>query len=803
MAIPFTLETLGNQAQQHALTVPPQGERGLQPLAPGAGPGMALGMPSAPSAMAFDPRSIPAPTFSGERNLEAVISITDLIRYVRKRGWLGFLLGLPLAILTFIVLGTGPKVYEADSQILLRLQDANVFNFDELAGSRVTEFSAPMLVNNHRTELKSRRFIEYLFHRFPEDKRTVYIDRIATGMGRKDQLLSMVGLYKPGVRGEDLEIFADAIQSAVEVDPLKDSHILRIQVRDSDPDMAAFIANRYVEDYIHYVTVQEMDLTKSVSDYLGEKSEELKRRLRESEEDLAKYRKSEGLMEESAVKDVAGERVKLLGMAITEANMKLSQAKSDLAGLEQSRDSGRDMIDLRIVAENKDVAFARAQLDQKIAERAPLESMLGRRHPTMVALNNEIEQLRSSLDAATNSVVKMAESEVRNQERQLEDYQRQLEEARTLTLDQTDKSIQQNLLKDQVEMDRQLYQKIEMRRSQASLTEQFSDNGTLRISDLATPPDKPVKPNKPIAAIASAMLFGLVFFMVPIGWGLFDDHMMKLFKAAMKDRPATTDAAPQPSGGYHSAPQPTVTQQALPQAAAPPAPRPQLAAPAATQAPVLARLPYVAGGTAEATLAQLLQPEPAGAQAALRQLTGTLERQAVSRGGGRVILLTSAEPGEGKTLAAAALAAALCHQGRSVFMMECNPSSPTLHQWFPHSQPHSSWAHDLEALRYGQTNLFLLPGHDLPAYATSELLDGYRAWIDRARHQVDWIILDAAPMLRSFADVAPLAPMATDVLIVNNPNVTTPAKLKAALSLLQPMMSTNALRGLILNGASA
>jgi Mrp family chromosome partitioning ATPase len=191
-----------------------------------------------------------------------------------------------------------------------------------------------------------------------------------------------------------------------------------------------------------------------------------------------------------------------------------------------------------------------------------------------------------------------------------------------------------------------------------------------------------------------------------------------------------------------------------------------------------------------------------GAQTALRQLTGTLERQAAARGGGGVILLTSAEPGEGKTLAAAALAAALCHQGRSVFMMECNPSSPTLHQWFPHSQPHSSWAHDLEALRYGQTSLFLLPGHDLPAYATSELLDGYRAWIDRARHQVDWIILDAAPMLRSFADVAPLAPMATDVLIVNNPNVTTPAKLKAALSLLQPMMSANALRGLILNGSS-
>jgi MinD-like ATPase involved in chromosome partitioning or flagellar assembly len=124
-----------------------------------------------------------------------------------------------------------------------------------------------------------------------------------------------------------------------------------------------------------------------------------------------------------------------------------------------------------------------------------------------------------------------------------------------------------------------------------------------------------------------------------------------------------------------------------------------------------------------------------------------------------------------------------------------------MHQWFPHSNHHSSWAHDLESLRYGNTHLFLLPAHDLPAYATNELLDGYRAWIDRARHHVDWIILDAGPVLRNFADVAPLAPLATDVLLVNNPEIANPAKLRAALNLLQPMMSSSAFRGLIVQSA--
>ena len=175
--------------------------------------------------------------------------------------------------------------------------------------------------------------------------------------------------------------------------------------------------------------------------------------------------------------------------------------------------------------------------------------------------------------------------------------------------------------------------------------------------------------------------------------------------------------------------------------------------------------------------------------------------QALQRSGlGGIILVTSAEAGEGKTVAAAALAAAFCHQGRSVFMMECNAMSPTLHQWFPHASHHSSWAHDLESLRYGNTHLFLLPAHDLPAYATNELLDGYRAWIDRARQHVDWIILDGGPVLKNFADVAPLAPLATDVLLVNNPAISSPAKLRAAMNLLQPMMSSSAFRGLIVHG---
>ncbi len=782
----------------------------------------------------FDPRAFLPPINPRDFEVQPLISVADVFGYIRKRWLRGAVLGMLLGALVFYYLGMGAKIYEAESQLLLRIQDGNIFNFESMATRGPTEMSAPQLINNHRTELLSRRFLSFFYDNFPADKRDGLLRREANSLSRKDELLKLVGLYTPGKPGDPRESFIDLMLSEVRVEPLKESHVLRVQVRDGEPQLAADLANNYVEQYIRYVASQESKLLADASTYLEGKSEEAQKLLRLSEQKLAEYRRSEGLMEDTESKDVSSEKVRQLNAAITEADLKLTKARSDLDSLVQTQKAGRDLTELRLFADNADVNHIRKQLDAKIAERAPLEATSGRKHPKMIGLAKEIEALRSTLDRSINAVVAMIKEEVAAQEGQIADYRRQLDEARSTALDVSGKNVQQNLLRDKVHQARDQYEKIEMRRSQAALTGQFRDSGLLRVADVAMVPEKPAKPNKPVAAMAALMLFGLCFIGVPVGWGIFEDHVMGLFRG----KPAA--AAPQeqaqhPAYGYGYPAQPQPQPQQQPMMMAGPAPSPfGIAAPAAamhtispmTQRPeppppapmtrnmpvikradasstVLARLPWVKGATPEAILGELLKPEPVGASTALHQLTSTLELQASTRSssGAGVVLITSPEAGEGKTLVSAALAAAFCHQGRRVFMMECNPSSPTLHQWFPRAaQSYGVYADTLEALRYGHSNLFLLPGCDLPAHATNELLDGYRQWIERAKHEVDWIILDASPLLKSFANVAPLAPLASDVLLVNNTTVSAPAKLRAGLALLQPMMSSSALRGLVVNG---
>lgn len=842
MAIPYSVPGYPQQTGfGAALALVPT--RPLVPMAPSAA--MQAPVTYHPGiSPVFDPHAFLPPVKPGDFEVQSLISIPDLIRYVRKRWRIAAFLGLICAAGVFYILGMGAKIYQSESQLLLNIKGDNPFAFEGFAGSVVSDLSAPQLVNNHRSELSSRRYMEYFAAHYDPAAVKRLAERQASTLGRKDQLLKLIGLYKPGTMGDPKEIFIEYLSGAVVVEPLKETHILRVQVRDLEPAVAADIANHFVELYLTYVADNEAETSRSQSEYLATESAEALKRLREAEHKLAAYRTAHHIIDDTDSQNVSAERVRQINTALTDARVRLSRAETDAQTLSAALQSGHSLLDVKLVADNATVAENRKQLDARRSHRASL-TQLGRRHPTIIALDSEIATLEEALGKAVKSVVFMIQEDVKTHKRQVDDLNAQLTAAQGNAADLGGRNVEYSQLREDVRTHREWYDKIETRRAAASLTSKFRDSGLLRVADRAVPAGKPVKPSKPLAAVAATMVFGLTLIVLPIGWGFYDDHLKKLLSGkgaatlaeeedmmAARVSPSSYGMAPQPLTRPFMAPEPQappptgylpspfstapVQPQQSParpamdpspftavppqQPATPPAST-SLLRPAERDLTTIARLPYVHANAPEAILAQLLKPEPLGASSALHHLTGTIERQAATRGSsGGIILVTSAEAREGKTLVASTLAAALCHQGRSVFMMECNPSSPTLHQWFPRSRGFEAWANDLESLRYSHTNLFLLPGRDLPAHATNELLDGYRTWIERAKQHVDWIILDASPLLKSFANVAPLAPLATDVILVSNPSISAPAKIRAAIALLQPMMSSSALRGMVLNG---
>ncbi len=132
-------------------------------------------------------------------------------------------------------------------------------------------------------------------------------------------------------------------------------------------------------------------------------------------------------------------------------------------------------------------------------------------------------------------------------------------------------------------------------------------------------------------------------------------------------------------------------------------------------------------------------------------------------------------------------------------MIERNAASPSFHLLFPRSYTHTAtWNSDMELLRYGGSNLYVLPSQKVQSGELTDLLESYRGWIEKASSEVDWIILDGSSMMRNLADITPL-PLATDVLLVHDPARGSGENVNAALNLLSPRLGDNTLCGVVIN----
>jgi capsular exopolysaccharide synthesis family protein len=199
-------------------------------------------------------------------------------------------------------------------------------------------------------------------------------------------------------------------------------------------------------------------------------------------------------------------------------------------------------------------------------------------------------------------------------------------------------------------------------------------------------------------------------------------------------------------------------------------------------ASVLAVVPKVRGsqGRGVPVLLSSSMPQSVAADAYRTLRAGVLF--AASRTGAKVILVTSAFEGEGKTTTAANLAVALAQAGKRVTLLSADLRKPRLHEFFGGSSPIG-----LATVLSGQTTIdrALVPSSidELQILFSGGARDNAAELIgseamgrvlDDLRDRSDFVIVDAAPILL-VADTASLLPHSDGVLLVVDPAVSTRA----------------------------
>jgi capsular exopolysaccharide synthesis family protein len=220
--------------------------------------------------------------------------------------------------------------------------------------------------------------------------------------------------------------------------------------------------------------------------------------------------------------------------------------------------------------------------------------------------------------------------------------------------------------------------------------------------------------------------------------------------------------------------------------------------------PFLGMVPAVAPDAAEDVprLAAAREPQSAVAEAYRVVRTNLIFSTTAKRG--RVVVMSSSSPGEGKTTTLANLAVSLAQNGARVLAIDGDLRRPTLHAHFG-LEPAEGLSEVLASggrgplpLRETEAQgLKLLTSGQIPENP-AELLgsESLRALLESERERYDWILIDAPPIL-AMADTPVLSALADGlVMVVWSEHCTRPA-LKRALE--QVRAVGGKLTGVVLN----
>jgi len=510
----------------------------------------------------------------------------------------------------------------------------------------------------------------------------------------------------------------------------RSSRVVEISFESADPKLSADIANAYSTNFISGNLQRKYNSSSYAREFLAQQLVEAKARLEESERAQNQYARAAGII---APRNTGGNGDQgASGQSVTTAsllqtNIAYNTAKAARIGAEQRWRSAADGPAMNIpeVLSNPAIQDLVRQRATKAAELQSQSAMHRDDFPSVREAQSQLNELDAQVQSLARSIRTSLRDEYRTALRQEQVLSGQVGGLKDETLGEQDRSVRLNILAREVETNRTIYDGLLQRFKEVSAAAGVASNN-ISIIDTADPPLNPTSPR-----LSINLIFGMVAGLV-------------LAALLVYLREEIDDAVRSPIDIERK-----------------------------LDLPVLGTIPRTPPDQdLLVALSQPLQPVTE-AYAALR----TALLYSTPHGLPRQLLVTSAQPAEGKSTTSYALATSIARLGRSVVIVDADLRRPSLHKQF--AAPNQVGLSDLlvqsktidEVLQSTTENgPMLISSGPIPPSPT-ELLSGgsLPQVLVQLGERFDAVIVDGPPVL-GLADAVLLAAQIEATLLIIESN---------------------------------
>jgi polysaccharide biosynthesis transport protein len=601
------------------------------------------------------PGTITVPAYSVEQEGGAGLPVVEYWRILRKRRWT--VVSILLLVVVTVMIGTLKQrpVYRSKAVLQIDRENQNVFSFKEVFE---LDTSNDDFLETAYKILASRTLAYRVIRKLHLENSP---DFAVTPPQGSPGWMSRIWRRNPpggamaGTGDEQADPkYKDAIDSflsRLRINPVRRSRLVEITFDSYDPAESAMVVNTLAASYIDENLEAKWDATQKASEWLSQQLVGLKAKLEKSDEDLQRYAKENSILFLDEKQSMGSQKLKQLQEESTRAQADLIQKESLY-----NQVKGGDFSSVPGILENKMYQDLSLKLADLRREYSDLTATFTPEYPRVKRLSSQINETESLLQREQRAFAQRVTDDYRvaaNRKRLLD----QAVAAQTKEFNQiAEKSIQYNILKRESDTNRQLYEGLLSRVKEASVSAGIRASN-IRVVDKGEMPTSPAEPRVALN-LALALLFG---FGIGVGMAFFQEYLDNTLKT------------------------PDDVQRYLR--------LPALGVIPAADSNGRGKLPYGYGygyssrkslpvtQPATATNAVSLNPDLIGTNGngqmseAYRSLR-TSVLLSTSGSPPRVILITSGQPGEGKTTTAVNLAIALVQLGGRVVVIDSDMRRP-------------------------------------------------------------------------------------------------------------------------------